>query len=354
MLFVYSEKGSYFQPYSKIPKKIAKRYSELEVLLSILNGMASSNNSQYHFSSWEDALKAAWKKGKQSGLIDYMSMHYHYHYSRRFDDYTEKRDQVLSEFLHSRIGRHLWASNPRTYQSLNVSRSNVLNHRFFKKAKEAEVAQHFDITGKLGENKNELQTVYSPFMTYLSPKTSLNDQFKALMKLHSENAVMNCEQFVAFALCSIGLIKEQQLATLFSACALKDDLDTFHVALGFDNRQSLNSIEDFENLEESQILFEANLGKSISNDNREVSHMLIYNKADKHIYDLSFGNTKEEWRVKKQSIKEYLEDLTKRKKIVAGTPLSKIELDKGIELSEQKIREHQDREVDLTIKSHLF
>ncbi|KTD46628.1 hypothetical protein Lrub_1550 [Legionella rubrilucens] len=321
MLFIYSSKGGQYQPYSKIPKAIMQQYGDLNLLVSILGSMAANNRSRYYFSNWESALKAAWKVSIRNGLNNHFGRQEHYGYSNVYD-YPQGRDRVLSTFLQTQTGHYLWASNPRTEPNLSVARSNALNNRFFKKAEKANVSAHYNQQGEIQQRKETLKMVYSALMTYLSPRSNPDDRFRALMQLHSHNSVMNCEQFVAYALGTVGIINESDLQTVFSACAVKDNLGLLHDLLGFESRKAISSSDEWAALTESQILFE-----SQAPDAKEVTHMLIYNHVDQHIYDLAFGDTEAEWRLKKMPIKVYLADMAERKKVVAAAPISSLKVE---------------------------
>jgi hypothetical protein len=156
--------------------------------------MASSNRSEYYFNTWESALKAAWKEAIKRELIDYFCSTAHYSYSSRYN-YPQQRDEILLEFLHASIGHHLWASNPRTEQYLNVARVGALTSRFFKKAEKAKINDLFVQKAEIVQEKENLKLVYSAFMTYLSAKSTIDEKFKALLQLHTHNSVMNCERF---------------------------------------------------------------------------------------------------------------------------------------------------------------
>ncbi|RMX15110.1 hypothetical protein EAS68_13050 [Legionella jordanis] len=359
MLFIYT--NGHYQIYHKIPKKLKRQHPGLELLFSILQTMSDSHRSCYYFNSWQTALKAAWNQGIKKDLIDYFCCKYHLRYHK--SDAVEGRDRTLSQFLQQHIGEHLWASNPRSHPELFVSRTNVLNDRLLKKAKKAQISQFFQYGEEIRNHHELLHAVYCPFMVYLSSHSNQDDKFQALLQIHSHNSVMNCEQFVTYTLCSVGLIKEIELKIIFSACAVEHGLDILYNALGFDNRQAISAEIHFDSFTESQILFECNAQMAArqeenSSSKREVSHVLLYAHADRSIYELSFGDTEEEWRVKRMSVAEYCLDFKKRNKQVAATALSKMNLAEALDYANTVLAcakmETSAEEMDLVCENYLF
>lgn len=276
-----------------VPEAVRKQYQQAPELADYLDALAA--DSTLVFEDWQTAYAMALDMMIDA---DNLNMFPAQHYGAVSSDMAS-----LLEFLN---GKLLWASTIRTKSGVEISPDHELrNSKHVGKFEDPNFLTLYKMSTRNQTRPNpQRQYVHSDFLAMLMTD-DINERLNNYVSLKTLDSIMNCEEFLALCLLSLKLVSFKDIQKIIQTCAGKNSYELLHQAFNLGSAVPIDQI-DTADLKDFKILFEMNrLG--------QVAHVALLS-PNRHVYELGFGTSEEEFRVLKTDVNIFMESSKRRDK----------------------------------------